>query len=130
MATKIITAQQQMRTAQSFSFFSIIAVLIPVLIPIWIAASIFVYAAIAHHPNPRVCDFLTYSGYRFYGLVGTLVAVLNFSSYLSNLVGGGYNLIFIIWALAILIVVPLGIRDILRAKREPWQDFIVEVEHA
>ena len=77
MPVKICTAKQQMRAAQTFTFFSIIAVLLlPAIIPmlLWIAASIFVYAAAAHHPNPRVCEFLKYSGYRFYGVVGALVA--------------------------------------------------------
>ncbi len=132
MATKVITPKQQMRTAQAFSFFSCIAVcLLPLIIPmlLWIAASIFVYAAAAHHPNPKICDFIRYSGYRFYGLVGSLVAVLNFSPQLAKMVGGGIHLIILIWVISILIVVPLGIRDILRAKREPWQEMTVEVEH-
>ena len=129
MKTKTISAKQQMRAAQSFNFFSSIAVLIPPLIPIWIAASIFVYAAVAHHPNMRVREYLVYSGYRFYGLVGSLVAVLNFSPQMSKVVGGGLHLIGIIWFVSILIVVPLAVRDILRAKNEPWQEMTLEVEN-
>lgn len=120
-----------MRAAQSFSFFSCVAVvLMPLVIPmlLWIAASIFVYAAAACHPNPKVCDFIKYSGYRFYGLVGGLVIVLNFSPQLAKAVGGSYALIAIIWAISLLVVVPLGIRDILRAKREPWPELNVETE--
>jgi hypothetical protein len=128
MATSIISAKQQMRSAQAFAFFSSIAVVIPVLIPIWIAASIFVYAAIANHPNQRVCDYLVPAGCRFYGLVGTLVVILNFSSQLAKWAGGGLNLALIIWVLGILIVVPLGVRDILRAKHEPWQEMQIESE--
>ena len=122
MTIKTCSAAQQMRAAQSFSFFSSIAVLIPVLIPIWIAASIFVYAAAACHPNPKVCDYIKYSGYRFYGLVGALVVILNFNSHLAKMTGGVYQLAIIIWVLAILVVVPLGVRDVLRARKEPWQD--------
>jgi hypothetical protein len=128
MATKIITAQSQMRAAQSFSFFSIVSILVPPVILIWIAASIFVYAAVANHPNLRVRDFLTHSGYRFYGLVGGLVAVLNFSPQLAKWAGGGMQLIEIIWVIAFLVVVPLGVRDILRAKKEPWKDFTLETD--
>ena len=43
MATKLITAKQQMRAAQSFAFFSSISViLLPAIIPmlLWIAASV------------------------------------------------------------------------------------------
>ena len=128
MPTKIITAKQQQRAAQSFAFFSSIAVLVPVLIPIWIAASIFVYASAAHHPNEKVCHYLRFAGYRFYGLVGALVAVLNFSPQMAKWVGGGMNLAIIIWIISILVIIPLGVRDILRAKNEPWQDMPVEIE--
>lgn len=130
MDTKTITARQQLRAAQSFAFFSILSVIIPVVIPIWIAASIFVYAAVAHHPNPQVSKYLVPAGYRFYGILGTWVVVLNFSPQLAKMAGGGLNLAFIIWAISFLVVAPLGIRDILRAKNEPWQDMIIKVEAA
>jgi hypothetical protein len=35
-----------------------------------------------------------------------------------------------IWGFAILVVVVPGIRDLMRADRENWQDMTVEVEHA
>lgn len=137
MPVKICTAKQQMRAAQTFTFFSIIAVLLlPAIIPmlLWLAASIFVYAAAAHHPNPKVCDFLKYSGYRFYGVVGTLVVILNFSPQMSKWVPGELLLgslhlpIYLVWVwvAALLVVVPLGIRDLMRAKKEPWQDIEYE----
>lgn len=125
---EIITAAQQRRSAQVFNLFSCIAVLVPVLIPIWIAASIVVYATVAHHPNQKVRSYLTPAGHRFYGLVGALVVVLNFSSQMAGWVGGGLNLALVIWGLGFLIVVPLGVRDILRAKNEPWHDMIVDEE--
>ncbi|MEQ1602695.1 MAG: hypothetical protein HOP04_14645 [Methylophilaceae bacterium] len=118
----LISAMQQRRSAQAFNFFSCVAILIPVLIPIWIAASIVVYATVAHHPNQQVRDFLTPAGYRFYGLVGALVVTLNFSSMMAAWVGGGLNLALIIWASGFLIVFPLGVRDIMRAQKFPWQD--------
>ncbi|HSH73140.1 MAG TPA: hypothetical protein VK974_08805 [Methylophilaceae bacterium] len=121
-----------MRAAQSFTFFCCIAVLLmPLVIPmlLWIAASIFVYAAAACHPNPKICDFIKYSGYRFYGVVGTIVVVLNFSSQLSKAVGGWLYLSVIIWVLSMLVVIPLGVRDMRRAKKEPWQTMTVEVEN-
>lgn len=131
MASKLITAKQQMRSAQSFAFFSSLAViLMPAIIPmlLWIAASIFAYCAVACHPNPRVQAYLTKAGHRFYGLVGSLVVLLNFSSQMSKAAGGWLNFWLIVWAVSILVVVPFGIRDILRAKQEPWQDMQVETE--
>ena len=126
MATQIITVSQQISAAQRFNLFSMIAVVIPVLIPIWIALSIFVYCSLSCYPSPKVCDYLKPAGYRFYGLVGTLVAVLNFSALLSKMVGGGLNLAIIIWVLALLIVVPFGLRDYYRAKHDNWQEMTVE----
>lgn len=128
MVKNIITAKQQRRAAQVFSFFSCIAVLLPVLLPIWIAASIFVYAAVAHHPNQKVRSYLVPAGHRFYGLVGALVATLNFSPQMAKWVGGGMHLAMIIWIIAILIVIPFGVRDIARANKETWLDMQVEAK--
>jgi len=130
MATKTITAAEQRRAAQVFSFFSAIAVFTVLPIAIWIAASIFVYASVAHHPNPRVVEYLRPSGYRFYGLAGALVVVLNFSSQMAKWVGGAWSLFGLIWLTGLLVVVIPAIFDILRANKETWQDITVEVEHA
>ena len=128
MSIKTISAAQQKRAAQCFPFFSSIAMLVPVLIPIWIAASIFVYAAVVSHPNPRVYEYTRYTGYRFYSVVGALVVILNFSSHLASMAGGALRLALIIWALGVLIVVPLGVRDVVRAAREPWRDMQFETD--
>ena len=129
-ASHICTAKQQMRAAQGFTFFSIIAVLtLPLVIPmiIWVAASIFMYAAAACHPNPKVCDFLKYSGYRFYGVFGILVVVLCFfGPLIAKAIGGWIILGAIAWGLSVLIVVPLGVRDIWLASQYNWQDMRVE----
>lgn len=130
MPTKTITAAEQRRAAQIFSFFSAIAVVTVLPIAIWIAASIFVYASVAHHPNPRVVQYLRPSGYRFYGLVGSLVVVLNFSSQMAKWAGGALNLFIVIWLAGLVVVVIPAVLDILRANKETWQDMTVEVDHA
>ena len=141
MPVKTITAAEQRRAAKIFTQLSIVAtVLMPWIIPmlLWIAASIFVHASIAHHPNQRVRDYLYPAGYRFYGLTGSLVVVLNFSPQMSNWVPGVLNFgplhlpMFwpAVWGVSLLVILPLGIRDILRANKENWQDMNVEVEHA
>lgn len=130
MPAKTITAADQKRAAQVFNFFSAIAVATVLPIAIWIAASIFVYASVAHHPNPRVINYQRWSGYRFYGFVGTLVVVLNFSSQLAQWAGGALNLALAIWGLGLAVVVVPAIRGILRAGRDNWQDMTIEVEHA
>lgn len=125
---KLIGASQCRGSAQVFIIGSMISVLVPPLLMIWIAASIFAYASVAHHPDMRVREYQRWAGYRFYGLVGTLVVVLNFSGAMQDWVGGGMNLLLTVWALSILVIVPLGIRDLIRIRRENWQDILVEVQ--
>ncbi len=137
MPAKLITAAQQRRDAQIFNVLSCIAIVfMPIVVPtlLWIAASIFVHASIAHHPNHRVREFLYPGGYRFYGLIGALVVVLNFSGIMSKWVPGVIPLgplhlpmfWILVWLTGVLVVVPLGVRDILRARREHWQNITVE----
>ncbi|MDP3483543.1 MAG: hypothetical protein Q8S05_09580 [Sulfuricella sp.] len=125
---KLISASQCRSSAQIFIIGSIISVLVPPLLMVWIAASIFAYASVAHHPDMRVREYQRWAGYRFYGLVGTLVVVLNFSGAMQAWLGGGMNLVFTVWVVSLLVVVPLGIRDLIRISRENWQDMLVEVQ--
>jgi hypothetical protein len=125
---KLVSAAQCRRSAQIFIIGSMISVLVPPLLMVWIAASIFAYASVAHHPDMRVREYQRWAGYRFYGLVGTLIVVLNFSGEMKAWLGGGMNLVFTVWALSLLVVVPLGIRDLIRIHRENWQDMKVEVQ--
>lgn len=141
MTAKTITAADQKRAAKIFNICASVAiVLMPLIIPLllWIAASIFVHASVAHHPNQRVRDFLYPGGYRFYGVVGSLVVLLNFSPQMSSWIPGILHMgplrlpMFWIWVwvASMLIIVPLAIRDILRANKENWQDMTIEAEHA
>lgn len=141
MPIKTITAAQQRRDARIFNILSCIAVvLMPLIIPmlLWLAASIFVHASIAHHPNQRVRDFLYPGGYRFYAVVGAVVIVPNLSGIFTKWLPGTLNagplhipMFWVwVWITSLLVVIPLGARDILRANRAPWQDMTVEVDHA
>ncbi|MHB1292911.1 MAG: hypothetical protein ACYCY5_12110 [Sulfuricella sp.] len=123
-----ITAAQCRRSAQIFIIGSMLAVIIPPLIMVWIAASIFIYASVAHHPDYRVREYQRWAGYRFYGIAGTLVVILNFAGPLKALLGGTFNMLATVWAVSLLVVVPLGIRDLIRISRENWQDMMTMVE--
>ena len=139
MPVKAITAAEQKNAARLFNICACVAVaLMPLIIPVllWIAASIFVHASAAHHPNQRVREYIYPGGYRFYGVVGSLVVLLNFSPQMSKWVPGELNFgplhlpMFwpLVWVLSMLVIIPLGVRDILRANRDNWQDMTVEVE--
>lgn len=121
---KIISAEQQRASARIFNLASMVAVLIPPLLMIWIAASIFAYASVAHHPNPRVVHYNRFAGYRFYGVAGAMVV---FGQPIYGLFGNWHGLLAV-WAIMALAVIPLGLRDLIRVQRENWQDMdIIEV---
>lgn len=119
---KRLSASQQRLSAQIFNLASMVASAIPPLLMIWIAASIFAYASVAHHPNPRVVHYNRVAGYRFYGVAGAMVV---FGQPIYGLFGNWHGLLAV-WAVIALVVIPLGIRDLIRVKRENWQDMEIE----
>lgn len=89
-------------------------------IMIWLAASIFVYAAIAHHPNLRVRYFNKWAGYRYYAIVGFMTIMANDLAHAIGWDG--------IWMLFIGALIPWAGYDIWRAGREPWNDIEIEAQ--
>lgn len=92
-------------------------------IMIWLGASIFVYASIAHHPNARTAHYNKWAGYRFYGVMGSLVVI---GQPIYGLIGGFGGLMLVL-GLAVAIIVPWALFDIYKAAREPWQDITLEI---
>jgi hypothetical protein len=90
---------------------------------LWLGASIFVYASIAHHPNPRTTHYNKWAGYRFYGVMGSLMVI---GPAIYGLLDGWSGLMLVL-GLAVTIIVPWAIYDIYKAAREPWQDMTIEV---
>lgn len=127
---KIVSARNALLSARAFNIGSIIAALVPVLVPIWFAGSIFTYAVVAHHPDLRVREYNRWAGYRFYGVVGTFVVVLNFTGELKEWMGGAMNMWIAVWAITLLIIVPAGVWAFIRAGREDWKDIELGAEHA
>ena len=107
--------------SQKIGFLPFVLSLPPVMI--WLGASIFVYASIAHHPNPRTAHYNKWAGYRFYGVMGSLVVV---GPAIYGLLGGWQGLVLVL-GLAVTIIVPWALFDIYKAAREPWQDMTIEV---
>lgn len=120
---RVITAAQSQFSAKLFNQISMVVALFPPLVMIWIAASIFVYASIAHHPNPVVVRYNRWAGYRFYGVTGFLVV---FGQPIFTLVGNWKIALPVLWAILAVVVIPWGIVDIFRANRENWQDMVIE----
>lgn len=107
--------------SHNIGFLPFVMSLPPVMI--WLGGSIFVYASIAHHPNPRTAHYNKWAGYRFYGVMGSLVVV---GPAIYGLLGGWQGLILVL-GLAVTIIVPWALFDIYKAAREPWQDITIEV---
>ena len=107
--------------SQKIGFLPLVLSLPPVMI--WLGASIFVYASIAHHPNARAVHYNKWAGYRYYGVMGSLVV---FGQPLYDLLGGWQGLMLVL-GLAVTIIVPWALFDIYRAAHEPWQDMTIEV---
>ena len=107
--------------SHNIGFLPFVLSLPPVMI--WLGASIFVYASIAHHPNPRTTHYNKWAGYRFYGVMGSLMVI---GPAIYGLLGGWQGLMLVL-GLAVLIIVPWALFDIYKAAREPWQDMTVEV---
>lgn len=108
--------------SQKVGFLPFVLSLPPVMI--WFGGSIFVYASIAHHPNSQVAHYNKWAGYRFYGVMGSLVVI---GPAIYGLLGGWQGLMLVM-GLAVAIIVPWALLDIVRAAREPWADMTVEVE--
>lgn len=88
---------------------------------IWVAASMFVYAALAHHPNPITRHYTKWAGYRYYAIIGLLTVTANDAA---HIIGWGG-----IWIFFVVALVPWATYDIWKAGKEDWQDTIIEAEH-
>lgn len=88
-------------------------------IMLWLAASIFVYAMIAHHPHPWVRHFNKWAGYRYYALVGFLTI---FSNDLAALPGGWLTVL----GISVIALVPWAAWDVFKAGRFAWADMEID----
>ncbi len=113
--TKTVSAESARKTAAIFSYGNIISILLPVLIPFWFGASMFVYAMNRHHPNPRVGYYTQWAAYRFYALIGAIIPVGTFFP-------ADIRYYLATWAVLAIIIIPWEIRDLYRIKKEQWYD--------
>jgi len=129
MAEKhIIRAESCKRSARIFNYGTLAAAALPFPLGIlWIAGSMFVYAANAHHPDPRVKHYIKWAGYRFYGVAGTVTI---FANDIAGALGGGMKGWGTVWALIVIALVPWSLYDIWKAGREDWRDIEIETEAA
>jgi len=119
-----ITAAQAASTSRWFSIGNLVSMIVPFPFGIfWFGASMVVYAMNRHHPNPRVGYYTQQAAYQFYGILGLVVVVATFF---------GANLLYwmVTWAISAAILIPLSIFNLMKIKKETWQDTVIEVEDA
>ena len=75
-----------------------------------------------HHPDPKVGHYTQQAAYRFYGVTGFFVAVATF------IPGGGWNYYLAAWALGAVILIPWSIFDLVRIRRDRWEDLQIPVK--
>lgn len=93
-------------------------------IMIWLAASIFVYASTAHHPDLTVRHYNKWAGYRYYTVVGVLTILANDLAHLPTGWTG-------VWVLMIVALIPWSLYDVWKAGRENWHDIeIIREQHS
>ena len=119
---KIVTGQSARRTASILDIGNIIAIIFVPLVIIWFGASMLVYAMNRHHPNPKVGHYTQWAAYRFYGVTGFFTAAATF------IPGGGWEYYLIAWALAAIVIIPWSIMDLLKIRKDTWEDVVVEEE--
>jgi hypothetical protein len=109
--------------AATFNYGNIIAVIIPVpLGMLWLGLSMLVYAMNRHHPNEKVGHYTQQAAYRFYAITGFFVAAATF------IPGSGWQYYLLAWALAALVLIPWSIMDLVRIRRDHWEDIELPVQ--
>jgi len=118
-----VTGLAARKAAQMFNIGNIVAILLPLPLGLlWLGGSMIIYAMNRHHPNPRVGYYTQQAAYRFYGITGFFVAAATF------IPGGGWTWYLMAWAFAALVIIPWSILDIVRIRREDWQDVSINQE--
>lgn len=113
---RVVTGRSARFSASIFNYLNIVALLIPVPLGIfWFGASMLVYAMNRHHPNPRVGYYTQLGAYRLYAVAGAIIPVATFF-------GAALVPWLVTWLLAVLIIVPWSIYDLVRIHGESWQD--------
>lgn len=108
---------------ESANHMTIITLFIMMIVPniLWFAASIVIYIIARHHPNERVGHYTQQAAYRYYAIIGVIVVAGTFY-------GTSVKLWLITWVITALILVPWSIVDMVRIRKESWQDITIEQE--
>ncbi|MFV2059129.1 MAG: hypothetical protein ACC653_00515 [Gammaproteobacteria bacterium] len=111
-----VSAKSARNSAGLFNIGNIVSMLLPFPLGIfWMGLSMVVYAMNRHHPDEKVGYYTQQAAYRFYGVVGFVVVVAIFF-------GTEIYYWLVTWALCAAILIPWSIVDLIRIRKENWQD--------
>ena len=117
---RMVSGRKARAAATAFNIRNIVAIIVPIpLGMLWLGMSMLVYAMNRHHPNQKVGHYTQQAAYRFYGVTGFFVAAAAF------IPGGGWDYYLLAWGLAALVLVPWSIVDLVRIRRDHWEDIEV-----
>jgi len=120
ISLEVISAKSARKAAGLFNIGNIISMIFPFPLGIfWMGLSMVVYAMNRHHPNEKVGYYTQQAAYRFYGVIGFVVAVAIFF-------GTEINYWLVTWALCAGILIPWSIFDLVRIRKDDWQDVLYE----
>jgi len=118
--TQVVSGRSVRRGPVLFNIFNIIAIIIPFpLMVFWLGASIILYAMNRHHPNPKVAHYIQWAAYRLYAVAGAAVPVATFFSV--NLTPW-----LVYWAIAAIVMIPWSILDLIKIKKDTWEDTVIQ----
>jgi len=123
-AANVIKAESSKKSAKTFYYGNIIAVLIPFPFFIfWFGASMFVYAMYRHHPNNRVGYHTQRAAYYYYALSGLLVPILTFAP-------GDffYQYWWLLWGIFAMALIPTSLYEISKINKETWKNIRYETK--
>lgn len=114
-----ITAQSARRSAYLFNWGSIAAVLLPIpFLPLFFGASVFLYAMNRNHPEPKVGYYMQKAANRFYLMAGSAIVLGKFIPESEDTLFW----FFLLWLLAVAVVLIPSVRDIYRIWHDHWVD--------
>jgi hypothetical protein len=117
---RVVRGSSARLSASIMSWGNIVAIVVVPLIMLWCGASMVVYAMNRHHPNPKVGHYTQRAAYLFYGVAGGFTAIAAF------IPGDGWQYYVVAWILAMLVIVPLSIVELIRIRRDEWVDIQLE----
>lgn len=116
LVAPVIILGEPQRIAMILMF---IAMIVPPIL--WFGISMVVYTIARHHPNHRVGYYTQQAAYRFYGMFGIIIPVGTFY-------GNQWQLWIITGGIVGLVIIPWSVWDLVRIRRENWQDIQLQRE--